>query len=167
MNHVPTINRRIAAVAVAAAVLVGIVAGAETPAQARSEKLRQQIDALLAQRRRAEPLPVDPPNPFVMQSPVMVNPARPAATPGSSEKAPATPAPDPATTLARFASELRISGMIRLNEQVQIIINDNAWKEGDFLTIERGGRVVRLQIARIQPGQLTLRLADAELVIRF
>lgn len=137
---------------------------ADNTTKERSEKIRQQIEHLLANRRGAKPLPLDPPNPFEIQAPVLLN------TPRAADPAPlnnAIPPPDPATTLARFASELRISGMIRLNDQVQIIVNDNAWKEGDFLTIERAGRVVRLQVAKIMPGQLTLRLDEAELVIRF
>jgi hypothetical protein len=157
-----------AAIAVVGTLLLAVctdaAAAADASAQERSDRIREKLNALLAPRRRSEPLPLDPPNPFMMQAPVSLN-RTPA--PAGAER-PATPAaPDPAATLARFASELKISGMIRLNEQVQIIINENAWKEGDFITIERGGRVVRLQVARIQPGQLTLRLDEAELVIRF
>lgn len=157
------------------AVLAGALGAAPlTPTAADSLKVRQQVEALLKVRRRPEPLPVDPPNPFALVT---------AAGPGSSRESAATSA-DPATILppavrddvagasspellARFASRLRITGLIRIKDQVHVIINDSPWREGDFIIVNREPRLVQLQVVRIQPGLLTLRLEDAELVLRF
>jgi hypothetical protein len=155
----------------------GPIAGAVAPAPtaAESAAVRERIDALLKRRLTPSPLPVDPPNPFVvLNAPGVVAAETPGAGPGKSvapEAAPLLDADDDpisgAAALARYASRLRIAGLIRIKDQVHIIINDSAWREGDLLIVERNPRLVQLQVARIQPGQLTLRLGDAELVMRF
>lgn len=149
-----------------------------------SAVIRQRIDALLKRRQKPEPLPVDPPNPFVQVSggtaAVTAAAPGPGREPAVSGFSPATTVPPPATRtdeeagsasttelLARVASRLRITGAIRLKDQLHVIINDNPWKEGDTLVINQGARIIRLQVLRIQPGQLTLRLEEAELVLKF
>lgn len=146
-----------------------------------SALIRQRIDALLQRRQKPEPLPVDPPNPFALAAGMSggAAPVREPGSPGPGPAVPTAPAPVPvraeeeegsantAELLARVASRLRITGLIRLKDQLHIIINDNPWKEGDSLVINQGARILRLQVTRIQPGQLTLRLEDAELVLRF
>jgi hypothetical protein len=149
------------------------VAPAPTPAE--SAAVRERIDALLKRRLTPSPLPVDPPNPFVLVSAPGVAAAE---TPGAASGKSGAPEPAPlvdddddpisgTAALARYASRLRIAGLIRIKDQVHIIINDSAWREGDLLIVERNPRLVQLQVARIQPGQLTLRLGDAEMVLRF
>ena len=137
-----------------------------------SAVLREQIDSLLKRRRRPEPLPLDPPNPFVLLAPIAGGLTRPATpsdrmVPVESTLRSEPTATETAEALARFASRLRIGGMIRIKDQVQIIINDVACREGDYITVERAPRMIRLQVLRILPGQLTLRLDEAELVLRF
>jgi hypothetical protein len=167
MNHSKTIL-----VFVATALAGAIVAAPVAPTPEQSARIRRQVDALLKSRLQPEPLPLDPPNPFVPMvspgvAPVAAAPVAPVAT--------ANPAPAPivdraaedAALLARYASRLRITGLIRVKDQVHVIINDTPWKEGDFIIVSRDPGVVQLQVARIQPGQLTLKLEDAELVLRF
>ncbi len=138
-----------------------------SPAAARSGQIRRQIDALLQLRRQPAPLPADPPNPFVPVAPggATASPAENAAPAPEAQ-----PPPDRAShaeLLARHAARLRIGGLIRLKDQVQIVINDSPWKEGDYLILERSPHLIQVQVARISTGQLTLRLEDAELTVRF
>jgi hypothetical protein len=147
--------------------LAGALLAAPTaPTPEQSAAIRRQVDSLLKARLQPVPLPLDPPNPFIPVS----------GTPGGVvAPTAATPAPLPARDrsgedaeiLARFASRLRITGLIRVKDQVHVIINDTPWKEGDFIIVSRDPNLVQLQVARIQPGQLTLKLEDAELVLRF
>lgn len=158
--------------------LAGLLYAAPARPAAESALIRQRIDALLQRRQKPEHLPTDPPNPFALSAAAPGNPI-PLREPPGPGGSPGTPAvivggagedAGTATTtelLARLASRLRITGLIRIKDQLHAIINDNPWKEGDYLVINQGGRIVRLQVARIQPGQLTLRLEDAELVLRF
>lgn len=146
------------------------------PTPAESAQIRQLVAALLQKRQRPEPLPAEPPNPFLLTTVIPGGPGqgRELATAGAEPPAPlvssAVADAEPAGTaelLARLASRLRIAGIIRLKDQVNIIINDSPWKEGDYLIVNHAGRIVRLQVLRIQAGQLTLRLEEAELVLRF
>ena len=132
----------------------------------RSAQMRRQVDDLLGSRRRPAALPADPPNPFSGVAGGIVLP-----TPGERARpilpASARPGEESAETLARAASRLRIGGIIRMRDYVQIVINDTPWREGESILVEREPRPVRVQIVRIQPGQLTLRLDDAEMTLRF
>jgi hypothetical protein len=157
--------------------LAGLLPAVSSGAAANDSALiRQRIDALLKRRLKPEPLPVDPPNPFAPVTGTMGNvaPARETAPANAGPTAPPGDKPEEetgsATTtelLARVASRLRITGVIRAKNQLNIIINDNPWKEGDYLIVNQGARIIRLQVIRIQSGQLTLRLEDAELVLKF
>lgn len=147
-------------------------AGHAAPTPAQSEVVRQHIDDLLRLRRNPQPLPIDPPNPFVPNVPAgaLVANREAAATPGRDPAA-ETRGRDGGTTsaevLARFASRVHITGLIRLKDQVHVIVNDSPFKEGDAIVVDHGPPLVQLQVARIQPGQVTLRLDDAELVLKF
>lgn len=147
--------------------LAAVIAGAVTvPGPGESKLIRQRIDDLLLRRRNPAPLPVDPPSPFV----VLANPGA-ALLPAATEPTPAPrlaeAPPGNAEQLARLASRLRITGLIRLKDQLHVIINDSPWREGDYIAVESGSGLLQLQVLRIQTGQLTLRLQDAELVMRF
>ncbi len=145
------------------ALLAASIAGAVTvPGVGESRLIRQRIDELLLRRRNPAPLPVDPPSPFVVLAnpgaalkPAEPPPVRRVETPGNAEQ------------LARLASRLRITGLIRIKDQLHVIINDSPWREGDYIAMESGTGLLQLQVTRIQAGQLTLRLQDAELVMRF
>lgn len=155
-----------------AAGLAGALFSAPTaPTPEQSAKIRRQVEGLLKARLQPVPLPLDPPNPFI---PVAAGPGATSAAPAPATTAGnAAPAPAPdhsvedAEVLARYASRLRITGLIRVKGQVHIIINDTPWKEGDAIIVSREPSLVQLQVSRIQPGQLTLKLDEAELVLRF
>lgn len=147
------------------ALLAASIAGAVTvPSVGESRLIRQRIDELLLRRRNPAPLPVDPPSPFV----VLANPAG-ALTPAAAEPPPVrrVETPGNAEQLARLASRLRITGLIRIKDQLHVIINDSPWKDGDYIALETGTGLLQLQILRVQAGQLTMRLGEAELVMRF
>lgn len=153
------------------ALLAGDLIPAPVPSADRSADLRRKVEALLGPRRRREALPLDPPNPFTLASGgVAVAAAGDGRNPvGSSLREPSV-APSEASSaeiLARVASRLRIGGLIRLKDHMQIVINESPWREGDSLMVEREPRPIQVQVVRIQPGQLILRLDEAELVIRF
>lgn len=142
----------------------GIAGAVTVPGTGESRLIRQRIDELLLRRRNPAPLPVEPPSPFgvlanpaaaLASAPAEPPPVRRAETPGNAEQ------------LARLASRLRITGLIRIKDQLHVIINDSPWKEGDYIAMESGTGLLQLQVLRIQAGQLTLRLQDAELVMRF
>lgn len=165
--------RNLLCLALVAALLAGPSFSAATPgAAARSERIRAQIDALLALRRRPPSLPVDPPNPFAAATAGVVVPGTTPA--GDRSGSPAGVSPDAAPPsgsnaeiLARLASRLRISGLIRLKDSLQVVVNDSPLREGDSFVVEREPRIIQLQVVRIQPGQLTVRFEDAELIVRF
>lgn len=167
------ISRRPVLLLLAGFAAAGPLAADSRPLATLTDATRQKISALLGPRRHPAPLPGNPPNPFSLtpQAAGGVLPeagSRDAAEPAAPtlRADPGTP-PDTATLLARAAARLKIGGLLRLNQQFQIIVNDVAWKEGDYIVVDHIQPVVRLRIAQIQPGQLTLRLDDAELVIRF
>ena len=156
------------------AILAGVLSAAPVaPTPADSIKVRQHVDALLKLRRKPEALPVDPPNPFaVLTAPGTSAPRESNSAPADAgSMAPAMredlAAASSTELLARFASRLRITGLIRLKDQVHVIINDSPWREGDLIIVNREPRLVQLRVVKIQPGLLTLRLDDAELVLRF
>ena len=131
-----------------------------------SEKTRQQIDSLLRHRLKPDPLPVDLPNPFLVirGSVGFARTDGPGEEDGERKKS----AGNSAEVLARHAAELKIGGVVWLKDQVlQIFINELLLKEGDFITLDRNNATIRIQVARIQPGRLILRLDDAEHTVRF
>lgn len=153
-------------IVVIALLATGIAGAVIVPDVSESRLVRQRIDELLLRRRNPAPLPVDPPSPFI----VLANPAGGLA-PAPSEPPPVVRQPEAppgnAEQLARLASRLRITGLIRLKDQLHVIINDSPWKEGDYIALESGTGLLQLQVLRVQAGQLTMRLGEAELVMRF
>jgi hypothetical protein len=162
------------------ACLAAAMAWPEARAAAPAATLAQQIDALLKHRLRPEPLPLELPNPFVVTGGGIRDVvtegarARPAAAVegGAARDLAANPdqeavPPSHADVLAACAGRLKIGGIIRMKDQVQIVINDAPRKEGDFITMPWNGGAVHLRIVRLQPEQLTLRYQDAELTLRY
>ena len=95
---------------------------------------------------------------------------------GESEKAPDLPGARPAEeaperpedALARYAAGLKISGMIRLNDQdEQIVINGVPRKEGDFVALDQDNTVIHLQVVHIMPGKIVVRLNELEQTVKF
>jgi hypothetical protein len=144
-----------------------------------SPAIQQRIDALLKNRIRPEPLPVDPPNPFQMVS----GGVRDISTDGGSTKtkasgedtanAPATyptadaPGTSSAEVLAGCVSRLKIGGIIRIRDQIQIVINDIPRKEGDVIMMDWNSAPVQLRVVRVQANQLTLRYGEADVILKY
>jgi hypothetical protein len=144
-------------------------------APTQSERLQMRIDALLKRRLKPEPLPVVLPNPFVVVSGgtngVRLDGNDDDGADGVVVETPAKPTePVPTTSaeaLARGAAKLRIGGMVRLKDELQIIINDSPRKVGDTVVLDRNNAMTYFQVVRIAPGEVTLRLNDATQTIRF
>ena len=145
----------------------------------QSERLRQRIDALLKHRLKPDALPVILPNPFEVvtggatsrradgSDPDSPDAADAAAKAAGAKLAEDLPPGSSTEALARCAAKLKIGGMVTLKGQLQIIINDSPRKEGDVIVLDRNNAMTYLQIVRIGPGQLTLRLNEATQTIRF
>ncbi len=154
---------------------------------AASPVLRAQIDALLKARQWPEPLPIDPPSPFVVINDSGRNllaaapgrsPAPTSASRSGDEPRPAdfirTPAPaadavqlTAAEILGNTAGRLKLGGVMQLKDQMQIVVNDLPRREGDFVTVLWNNATYALRIIRVQPGLLVLRYEGAEMTLRF
>jgi hypothetical protein len=155
--------------------------GSPNKAAEQSDRISQQIDALLKRRLNPEGLPQLLPNPFAVAS---ANVATLRAG-GSDSETPSDgsvdasaaaplvqPAAAPATSsaaeiLARCAAELKIGGVIEQRGELQIVINGVPRKEGDFVVVGLDKSTVRLEILHILPRGIVVRLGDAELTVRF
>lgn len=155
-------------------------AAAPAPAS-KSVSVQQQIDALLKARQKPEPLPIEPANPFAFtaKSPregiVTESTAKSgvaavensATGPAGMHLAPETPSANSADVLAACAVKLKIGGMIRLKDQIQVLVNDVARKEGDFIPAVSNGSTIQIQVIRLTPGQLVLRYEEAEVMLKY
>jgi len=133
-------------------------------------RLIARIDALLRPHLKPAPLPVVLPNPFtvIRGTADFTEGHDPAATTASF----ASPADDAAhltdeEMLARCMARLKIGGTMQVNDVTQLLINQELYKEGDYVILEdKGGALVYVQIVRLSPGDLTLRYKEATQVIR-
>jgi hypothetical protein len=156
-------------------------AKAPTPPATPSPAIVRQIDALLKHRLRPDPLPIDPPNPFVVsgggirdsiieggrvRSTMRVEAMTENAQPDANPNREAVPASN-ADVLAACASRLRIGGMIQMKDQTQVVINDAPRKEGDFLTVQWNNAPVHLRVVRVNRESFVIRYMDAELTLRY
>ena len=132
---------------------------------------KQRIDTLLKRRLNPEPLPAVLPNPFQLPGTVTgtdlrdglpLDPTKPDHPVVPVEITP----PTDSEALARYAAGLKISGTVRLNGQLHLIINQSPYKEGDLLLLNNTEPPVYLQIIRLSPGELTLGLNDASLTLK-
>lgn len=125
--------------------------------------LEHQIDVLLKRRLKPEPLPLDLPNPFVLKSRRDASPAR------MAEVAPPVPEARPISTaevLADCVSHLRIGGIIRMKDQMQIVINDIPRKEGDPINVLWNNTQIQIRLLRLAPDQVVLRYLGSEQVVK-
>lgn len=116
---------------------------------AREERTQTRITELLGHRLAPAPLPSPLPNPFASLT-------RDPTAPSSVS--------DEATTLARFAGELKISGSALLAGRPHLMINSAAFKEGDLIKVS-DDPVTHLRIVQILPNELTLAFGSATLTI--
>jgi hypothetical protein len=146
-----------------------------------SAPIQRQIDALLKYRLRPEPLPVDPPNPFV----VVTGNVRETGADTIASKLAVKPGDDPkggvpalippadvagmsdADVLGICAGRLKIGGLMRLKDQMQVVINDVPRREADSVAVYWNNGVIALRITRIQPGLVTFRYGEAEVSVKF
>jgi len=136
--------------------------------------IAHEIDVLLKNRRRPEPLPLDLPNPFILPGAARDNTLTAAVEPGEAlpPGAHAIPnevarPPTSAEILADCVSRLRIGGLMRTKDHVQLVINDLPRKEGDVMTLPWGTARIQIAIVQILPDQVVLRYNDADLAVRF
>lgn len=160
-----------------------LVLACERPAAhgaAASPALRAQIDALLKARQWPEPLPIDPPSPFVVipdaTRSLLPTSTRPAAAGTSDERKPVepvrtNPAESTPTTAAEIlgatAGRLKLGGLMRLKDQFQIVVNDVPRREGDLITVIWNNATYALRVVHLEPGMLVLRYESAEMTLRF
>lgn len=146
-----------------------------------SPALQHRIDVLLKHRLKPEPLPVNPPNPFQMQSNARFSAeelgSKPAVTDESATPGSPTPA-DPtqareisgashSEVLISCATRLKLGGIIVLKEQIQIVVNGVPRREGEMIAADWNNTIIYLRIARLLPGHMVLRYGDAEATVKF
>lgn len=161
----------LAAIPAAAADEKTVAKAADTKLVDPFERTRTRIDLLLKARVDPEPLPAILPNPFALpvslaaltaeEDLAPVNPQNPAA--------PVAEQPEPgsdAEILAAYVATLRISGSVRINGQLNFIINQLRYKEGDVLLMDRLDPKSAVKIAASGPGTITFVLNAATQVVR-
>jgi hypothetical protein len=125
---------------------------------------KTRISTLLDQRLHPTPLPASLPNPFYRPS--LLPPTD--TTPDVAENVPVPAAPDitDADTLAKFAATLKVSGLVTLNGQAHLTINQTLCKAGDVIPAGSKDHPVYIQVVRITPDELVLGLNDAQQTVR-
>jgi hypothetical protein len=71
-----------------------------------------------------------------------------------------------ADILAHHILSLKIGGIIQLNGELKIIINQSPRKEGDLVFMDKKDSAIYLRVVRITPVELTLGFNDAVQTVR-
>lgn len=187
MNVAPLSIRRLAValgfsinVALAATPVAG--AGAVVPAKPGAPRaaepkvsdpfdpIRHSIDQLLKARVNPEPLPAVLPNPFTLpNAPTLLAPEDDLAPAESAATVAAPEGPEPGSdmeTLMRFSVTLKVGGMVSLNGQTSLYINQLLYKEGDVILMEKRDPKSAIKVIRIAPGALTLGFKAVQHTVR-
>ncbi len=130
----------------------------------------QQIDRLLHRRLKPEPLPLDLPNPFVMSAKELKDSIIASSPAGADTADDAHEIARPlsnAEVLSDGISRLRFAGIIRLKDQIQVVINDQPRKEGDTLKVPWNNTQILIRVQRISSNDVILRYLDVEATVRF
>jgi hypothetical protein len=130
-------------------------------------RTKAHIDALLKGRLNPEPVPANPPNPFqlpgggtaVADIPTNKNP-------GPKPELPPLLSSD-AEILAHLTATLKITGIVKLNDQLHLIVNQAPYKEGDRIPVSNNSTVTYIQVIRISPAEITVGLNDVVQVLKF
>lgn len=141
----------------------------------RSKLTKTRINALLRDRLSPPPPPVNVPNPFQIGAGGTV--ALTAPPPGPEEQVAtvevvtpeipeAEPNPDVAT-LARFVSELKITGHFILGGVSRLTINSVLYKEGDLIRQGAPEAPYYIKIEKVTADELTLRLNEVVQTVKF
>lgn len=126
------------------------------------QRTKARIEALLGPRLKPEPPPDSFPNPFQLaETPAVVTPDK---DPKPIEKLPVSSDEE---MLLYYGTSLRITGVVRINDQTHLVINQTPYKEGDTLNLKTKDGTVKLRVVAIAPGELTLGLNGATQVIKF
>lgn len=126
---------------------------------------RARIGALLDMRLKPVPLPANPPNPFY-QAPAVVIAGETAPVADPVEVlVPAAADESDIDTLRRFATTLRVGGVITRNDVLHLTINNATCKAGDIITVGPKDRPVYLKLLELTLSEYTIGLNDAKLVV--
>ena len=130
----------------------------------RYARTKQQIATLLDPRMHPAPLPTVQPNPFYhpTEMPVTGAPTEKAA----EEAVPAAADISDGDTLAKYATALKLSGVVVRDGLPHLMINSLLCKVGDVIPVGTKERPVYLQVVKITPEELTLGLNEAKQVLR-
>ena len=126
---------------------------------------KARIATLLDQRMNPTPLPALLPNPFYRSPPIPLSDTAP-VKPADAEVVPAAPDSSDADTLARFAATLKVSGLVVLNGQPHLTINQTICKAGDVIPVGNKDHPIYVQVLRITPDDVTFGLNQAEQTVR-
>lgn len=142
----------------------------------RSKLTKSRITTLLRDRMNPPPPKVNPPNPFQVTGGGTVALANPAANPTETPVATlevvdapvpdAEPNPD-VTTLARFVTDLKISGHFVIGGVSRLTINQVLYKEGDLIRQGPPEAPFYIKIEKVTNDELTLRLNEAVQKVKF
>ena len=140
---------------VLALALAALSAGAAPPpgmpASDWIKRTRERIARLLGPQHDKSPAPDHVANPFREPGRVEVEqPAKTGVAPASDDE-----------MLARLAAMLKVSGLVRVGDVPQVIINQLLYKEGDLVAVRSAGDVTYLRVGRISSSELVLELNKA------
>jgi hypothetical protein len=79
----------------------------------------------------------------------------------------ANASPSDLALLQQAAAVLKVSGTIQLGGVSHLIINQEAYKEGDVLNARLKGQPIHLRVKNISRYSYTLALNDAELSVKY
>jgi len=142
----------------------------------RFVRTKERIDNLLKSRLNPDPLPASLPNPFQLPAGMTLTEQRdgnPTDQPGGDSANPTIPATtgpviptNDTEALALYITGLKISGAVKLNGQLHLIINQSPYKEGDLILLNLPSTTVYLQVIRITTNELTLGFNQAVQTIK-
>jgi hypothetical protein len=126
---------------------------------------RARISTLLDMRLKPVPLPANPPNPFY-QAPAEVidQQSAPVADPAEALVPEAADISD-IDTLRKYATTLKVGGVITRNGVLHLTINNTTCKVGDIITVGHRDRPVYLKLLSLSLFEFTLGLNDATLAV--
>jgi hypothetical protein len=125
---------------------------------------KSRIAALLDQRVHPTPLPARLPNPFYRVPEAAAT--EPRDTQPDLATVPAAPDLSDADVLAKFAAAVKISGYLEIGGSPRLTINSTLCRTGDVIPYGPRDRQVYIQVQKITPDTVTLKLNDATQSVR-
>ncbi|HTL67866.1 MAG TPA: hypothetical protein VL200_09415 [Lacunisphaera sp.] len=126
---------------------------------------KSRIASLLDQRLHPTPLPAKLPNPFYRVPEAPVGDNGPTLSPDTAA-VPAAPDLSDADVLAKFAAGVKISGYLEIGGSARLTINSTLCRTGDVIPYGPRDRQVFIQVQKITPDEVTLKLNDATQTVR-